>query len=91
MCCSYLALLMLHFALLKVYLSTKRAALGRAPGPSPRLPVAHHLCTRQTLATVLTMKASTKEESLGVDQEVKNDGWKTDNEAGLSDRAKRGV
>lgn len=91
LCCSYLAPLMLHFALLKVYLSAKRAALGREPGPSPRFPVPHHLCTRQNLTRVITMKASTKEESLGVDQEVKNDGWKTDNEAGLSDWAKLGV
>lgn len=58
---------------------------------SPGFPVARHLCTRQNLTTAVTMKASTKEESLGVDQEGKNDGWKTDNEAGLSDRAKLGV
>lgn len=67
LCCSYLAPLMLHFALLKVYLSAKRAALGRKPGPSLYFPVAYHLCTSQNLATTVTMKASAKEEGLGVD------------------------
>lgn len=41
LCCSYLAPLTLHFALLKVYLSAKRAALGRKPGLSCCSPSVH--------------------------------------------------
>lgn len=37
------------------------------------------------------MKAFTKEESLGVNQEVKNEVWETDNEAALSDQAALGT
>lgn len=82
MCCSCLAALMPHFALLKVHLSTKGAALGPTPGRSPRSPAARHLCTGQILATAVTMKGSVKEASPGGDREVGNEGREADSEKG---------
>lgn len=82
---------MLHFALLPVRNKKKHKTerrLAGSPDRPRRFPVAHHLCTRQNLATAITMEASTKERGLVGDQEVKNDGWRTDNEAGHPDRAK---
>lgn len=63
-----------HFALLKVHLSAKGAALGPAPGRSLRCPAARHLCTGQILAAAVTMKGPVEEASLGGDREVRTEG-----------------